>query len=467
MESAASCSTQSLLACRRQWSLPRSPGQLSPSWTPASRLGGQQVAASMAWQLLCSWEAQGLAASVCCPLLSTYGRGMLFGGRAWSARLLNHSCQSGLSQLSVHWPPSAMRAIPLPCWPGGPPQWNGPAFQRPCSGSVIGWLPCLLFKISVMRRCSRGHGVPQLHFGTLLCYLQQTGLPWPQISRTLQGLASQLWRSWASQLQLSPQQSAAQNSCMRWLSICPAAGLPSQTTAAPALGCTLVWSACVFRGWWRQWLEIMPPATAFAALALPRLGWRFPGGPVQIQALSVRAATWAQLGRVGEQRQHRHARFVSHVFVASNCPAPSSERDQAAVLKHLLSQLWKLPWHNQHKEVYWRLTLDALPTAARLHHVDPCICGEPIPNWFHHFWSCPVAAGLLAVLSTHLESRGMLPTLLLPLHVLLAQPPSSRLHVGIWRVVCLAAICALDRVRRTACAIALAGVPSQAASAPA
>ena len=211
----------------------------------------------------------------------------------------------------------------------------------------------------------------------------------------------------------------------------------------------------------------LPPATAFAALALPRLGWRFPGGPVQIQGLSVRAATWAQLGRVGEQRQHRHARFVSHVLVVSNCPAPSSERDQAAVLKHLLSQLWKLPWHNQHKEVYWRLTLDALPTAARLHHVDPCICGEPGPNWFHHFWSCPVAAGLLAVLSNHLESRGMLPTLLLPLHVLLAQPPSSRLHVGIWRVVCLAAICALDHARRTACAIALAGVPSQAASAPA
>ena len=86
---------------------------------------------------------------------------------------------------------------------------------------------------------------------------------------------------------------------------------------------------------------------------------------------------------------------------------------------------------------------------------------------FNGFWSCLVAAGLLGVLSNHLESRGMLPTLLLPVHVLLAQPTSSRLHVGIWRVVCLAAICALDHLRRTACAIALAGVPSQAAGAPA
>ena len=46
------------------------------------------------------------------------------------------------------------------------------------------------------------------------------------------------------------------------------------------------------------------------------------------------------------------------------------------------------------------------------------------------------------------------------LHVLLAQPPSSRLHAGVWRVVCVAFVCALDHVRRASCAIALAGVPS-------
>ena len=56
-----------------------------------------------------------------------------------------------------------------------------------------------------------------------------------------------------------------------------------------------------------------PPVIAFAALALPRLGWRFPDGPVPLQALSVRTATRAQLQRVGDQRQHRHARFVTSV----------------------------------------------------------------------------------------------------------------------------------------------------------
>ena len=60
----------------------------------------------------------------------------------------------------------------------------------------------------------------------------------------------------------------------------------------------------------------------------------------------------------------------------------------------------------------------------------------------------------------------MLPVPLLPLHVLLAQPPSLRLHAGVWQMVCLAFVCALDHVRRAACAIALAGVPSVPPSAP-
>ena len=206
----------------------------------------------------------------------------------------------------------------------------------------------------------------------------------------------------------------------------------------------------------------LPPSPTFASLALPRLGWRFPDGIVQLGDLTVRAATWAQLQRVYDQRQRRHAGFVAHVFAASARPAPLLDRDQVALLQKLLPQLW-LPWTNQHKEVYWRLTLDALPTAARLHNADSCICGAPAPDRMHHFWSCPVAVGLIAVLSEKLSSRGLLPSPLLPLHVLLAQPPSSRLHVGLWQVVCLATICALDHVRRACCAIALAGVPSVAA----
>ena len=196
-----------------------------------------------------------------------------------------------------------------------------------------------------------------------------------------------------------------------------------------------------------------------------------------------RGGAWARPGSPSRHLHSRRGAWVPTCYLLSQAlgtspPAggiaawPASRRTGCATLAVPTPDWVSAGYTLDAQEVYWRLTLDALPTAARLHHVDPCICGEPSPNWFHQFWSCPVAAGLLAVLSNHLESRGMLPTLLLPLHVLLAQPPSSRppssrLHVGVWRVVCLAAICALDHVRRTACAIALAGVPSQAASAPA
>ena len=77
-----------------------------------------------------------------------------------------------------------------------------------------------------------------------------------------------------------------------------------------------------------------------------------------------------------------------------------------------------------------------------------------------------MAVGLLAVLNDRLQSRDMLPVPLLPLHVLLAQPPSLRLHAGVWRVVCLAFVCALDHVQRASCAIALAGAPSVPPSTP-
>ena len=111
------------------------------------------------------------------------------------------------------------------------------------------------------------------------------------------------------------------------------------------------------------------------------------------------------------------------LFAASARPAPLLDKDQAAFLKKFLPQLWRLPWTNQHKEVYWRLTLNALPIAPRLHTADLCTCGAPAPDCMHHFWSCPVAGGVIALLSDHLMSRDLLPSPLLPLHVLLAQPP--------------------------------------------
>ena len=223
---------------------------------------------------------------------------------------------------------------PLPCWPGGPPQWNGPAFQRPCSGSVMGWLPCLLFKISVMRRCSRGHGVPQLHFGTILCYLQRTGLPWPQISKDLAGTGI----TTVAELGFA---AAAVTSAIGRTEFLHALAvhLPGGGAAFTDHSRTCArLHACVERlplSWVVEAMAgNMPPATAFAALALPRLGWRFPGGPVQIQALSVRAAP----GRSPDALASSASTAMRDLFPTSSLRATAllpHRRDQADVLKHL------------------------------------------------------------------------------------------------------------------------------------
>ena len=219
----------------------------------------------------------------------------------------------------------------------------------------------------------------------------------------------------------------------------------------------------------QPWLEAAqnhtpPPASAFHEVALPRLGWRLPQGIVHLEALSVRQATQAQLEDVQGRRQQRHADFVGLVLALSGRPALLPE-ERAVMVTRLLQGLWQLPWDNGHKEVYWRLTLDALPTAARRHAADDkCCCGQPCPDRMHHFWTCPAAAALQGLIATHLQRRGLLQGPLQAVHILLAQPPSPQVHKGVWRVVCLAAVCALDHVRRATSARTLAGLTETGAS---
>jgi hypothetical protein len=65
----------------------------------------------------------------------------------------------------------------------------------------------------------------------------------------------------------------------------------------------------------------------------------------------------------------------------------------------LFKRLWRLPWDNQRKELFWRLSLDGLPTAARMHLLgEPCACGALAPCRRHHFWDCAVAQAVLTEL---------------------------------------------------------------------
>jgi hypothetical protein len=102
--------------------------------------------------------------------------------------------------------------------------------------------------------------------------------------------------------------------------------------------------------------------------------------------------------------------------------------------------LWQLPWSNQRKVLFWRLSLDGLPTSARMHFAvgDPCPCGgvdSPCPGRTHSFWTCPAARAVVAEVQRVL---GPLPVLTREQIWLLRAPPG--VHLGVWLVVALAAL---------------------------
>jgi hypothetical protein len=77
----------------------------------------------------------------------------------------------------------------------------------------------------------------------------------------------------------------------------------------------------------------------------------------------------------------------------------------------------------------------------------------------HHFWDCPVAQSVSEMLKQQLVG-GWCCGALCPHHVLFMELPrgvstACTLHKGVWRVVCLAALNAMDLGRRAACQISV------------
>ena len=106
-------------------------------------------------------------------------------------------------------------------------------------------------------------------------------------------------------------------------------------------------------------------------------------------------------------------------------------------------RLWRIPWAGLVKEPFWLLAYDAIPTPARVHQAErTCGCGVLGADRVHQFWTCPAAA---AVRMEIVNTAG-----LVALHhseVWLAICPTG-LDPGVWDVVCLAAIAAMDKARR-------------------
>jgi hypothetical protein len=248
-----------------------------------------------------------------------------------------------------------------------------------------------------------------------------------------------LWLFWFGQSPLfSDRQHALERLSALFLALPSAlrnpveAALAANQPLAPAPSCAAVWLA--MRG---------------------RMGWpQLQGKPVTLAKASVRALTQLQLASQAARVAQRHATYLA--LAAQGLP--QQEAPVQAELLALLRRAWRLPWDNDRKELLWRLTLNGVPNAQRMHLLgEPCTCGVAGPGRRHHYWECPVAQAVVAAIQQRLPQ----PAQLQCVHVWLARPPHRTLHKGVWLVVCMAALLAMDHGRKRLCAWALPPRPDR------
>ena len=193
----------------------------------------------------------------------------------------------------------------------------------------------------------------------------------------------------------------------------------------------------------------MMVATASAADSLlAGVTWESPtgGDAIPLSDLTVKAATMLH-GEVVQCQAERRLRFAGFANLAGDV----SPADVAVKrVRAMMGRLWRGPCKNKYKEVMWRLIMDGLPLASRMSGTDlgGCACGHthPVPDRRHHYWECPIAKGVLGAVAAQLPPSQ---PPLLPSHLWLAQAPPA-IHAGVWDMVCLLAVAAMDKGRRQA-----------------
>ena len=172
-------------------------------------------------------------------------------------------------------------------------------------------------------------------------------------------------------------------------------------------------------------------------------GWPTTTGFVSIRQLTVRAATELLVAEQLAARQEKHKVFCRQACSLADA-VPASDNQ----LEKLLRDLWQTPCGNAVKETFWRMIVDALPTAARRHASgELCACGRVMPDRAHHFWVCPVARNIVQHVQRQLDAfltatsgPGVQLTVQ---HVWLCKVP-PRVQPWLWRTVCMAAVSAMD-----------------------
>jgi hypothetical protein len=212
------------------------------------------------------------------------------------------------------------------------------------------------------------------------------------------------------------------------------------------------------------------PAVSEAQLTAARdrvcadLGWHTRNGDVvELKSLTVSLATQCQSLDALSAIADRHAAFRQRVLSVDMLQPIVGELPEVT---RVLRRWWKLRVPNEHKEAAWRLTLDAFPTAQRMHTGTSCVaCGAAEPGVQHHCWECPVAGAVRAEIEGQLRAHrvGDSPPWLAADRGLqcaalwMGVKPHPRLHHVVWDMVCLAGIGAVDFGRRVAWAVAAEG----------
>ena len=183
------------------------------------------------------------------------------------------------------------------------------------------------------------------------------------------------------------------------------------------------------------------PSDAFWTAVLPRLGWRIgAAAPMTLQQFKVKGATQLLRGGEGGSQSQRTAKLTIFATLAG---APAS--GDAVVL--ILRRLWHSPLPGGVKEVFWRLAYDGLPTGARMRQEQGCPCGAEEADRAHHYWNCMAAQGVRDAITSAAAEVGTSFPHLCRAHVWLAQCPDG-LHPGVWDIVSMVALAAMDRARR-------------------
>lgn len=189
------------------------------------------------------------------------------------------------------------------------------------------------------------------------------------------------------------------------------------------------------------------PSEAMAAM-IPCLAWQrsAAAAPLTLRTYTVREGT--ALLTAPQRRRRLQSYFAPFAVEAAGAAHDGSSHEVQALLR----RLWRLRCDNGLKEPFWLLAHNGLPTAARLQ--TTCQCGAAAHgDRLHHYWACPVAA---AVVSTVAAAAGC--NISRPTIWLCRAPPG--IHAGVWDLVCLAAVAAMDHGRRTLYALSTGPPPA-------